>query len=199
MRARDIINEDEYKDFNWQTSPTYYNETGKHQKDFEFLHKLVPDSGPSKFLIGEIARAITRISYDYYNNGFGNNWTGAYYFLEEHTNLDPKVAAFLREYAGGKTIELENWSAAILEKMCNDAIEFAMAHDNPRTPNPNDMLDYSAPGDLFCQDCGEEVESLGGNGSCNECNTCGACGGNLEWGCECDEEDEEEEDPGDEW
>lgn len=35
--------------------------------------RLVPESGKCETLEGELLRAVSRIYYDYTNNGFGNN------------------------------------------------------------------------------------------------------------------------------
>jgi hypothetical protein len=43
---------------------------------YNFLYdQLVPNDGPAEYLEGELLRAISRIHYDYLNNGFGNNWS----------------------------------------------------------------------------------------------------------------------------
>ena len=45
---------------------------------------LMPMSGNCASLQGELYRASTRISYDWYNNGWGcNNWSGAVVFLKK--------------------------------------------------------------------------------------------------------------------
>ena len=42
-------------------------------KDFDKLwKKYVPDQGEAKTMFGEAIRALGRLEYDYYNNGFGN-------------------------------------------------------------------------------------------------------------------------------
>ena len=86
MRAK-FINEGKY----WDQSSPYAAE----QQDF--WDELVPDSGEAETLQGELLRMISRIQYDYYNNGFGNNKEGEARFLDEHSNLfkqymkDPNV------------------------------------------------------------------------------------------------------------
>lgn len=45
---------------------------------------LMPMSGNCATLQGELYRASTRISYDWFNNGWGcNNWSGAVVFLQQ--------------------------------------------------------------------------------------------------------------------
>jgi len=76
MRAK-FINEAEY----WNETSPYYAE---YQ---EFWDELVPESGEADTLQGELLRMISRISYDYYNNGFGNDRSEEAKFLDEHSNL----------------------------------------------------------------------------------------------------------------
>ena len=49
---------------------TYWNEQGIYQEEYNKLYEqLVPSSGSAKTLNGELIRAISRLSYDYFNNG----------------------------------------------------------------------------------------------------------------------------------
>lgn len=74
-----------------------------------FYDELIPSSGPSYSVPGEILRAASRIDYDLYNNGFGNDWSSTLYYLErmnKECNLGIKDSVFkwLRPYSAGKTI-----------------------------------------------------------------------------------------------
>jgi len=53
----------------------------------EFWDELVPPSDAADTLQGELLRMISRIHYDYYNNGFGNSRKDESYFLFKHQNL----------------------------------------------------------------------------------------------------------------
>jgi len=76
MRAK-FINEGEY----WDRS-------SKHYEEYEDLaNELVPGTGEADTLQGELLRMIGRLSYDYYNNGFGNNKEAEARFLDDHSNL----------------------------------------------------------------------------------------------------------------
>lgn len=49
---------------------SYWDESGAYQKEYKELYdKLVPPSGSSETLHGELIRAISRLFYDYCNNG----------------------------------------------------------------------------------------------------------------------------------
>lgn len=52
---------------------TYWNKEGAYQKDYDKLYKkLVPDSGEANTVHGELIRGMSRLYYDYFNNGNGN-------------------------------------------------------------------------------------------------------------------------------
>lgn len=76
MKAK-FINESSY----WDESSPYVAEQN------EFFDELVPASGEAETLQGEILRCMSRIMYDYYNNGFGNPKGPEARFLDEHSNL----------------------------------------------------------------------------------------------------------------
>ena len=54
---------------------TYWDHNGKYQKQYERAwEQLVPASGEAPSGWPEALRSISRIGYDYYNNGFCNLW-----------------------------------------------------------------------------------------------------------------------------
>jgi len=54
---------------------TYWDREGKYQEQYDAAWKqLIPASGEAKDGLPEALRAISRIGYDYYNNGFCNLW-----------------------------------------------------------------------------------------------------------------------------
>jgi len=76
MRAK-FINEGEY----WDRS-------SKHYEEYEDLYdELVPAQGEANTLQGELLRMISRLSHDYYNNGFGNNKEAEARFLDDNSRL----------------------------------------------------------------------------------------------------------------
>ena len=55
----------------------YWDNEGKYQEQYDRAWKqLIPASGEAKDGLPEALRAISRIGYDYYNNGFCNLWQG---------------------------------------------------------------------------------------------------------------------------
>lgn len=93
----------------------YWNNTGLYQEDYNDLYKKhVPASGPAATLNGELIRAISRLSYEYYNNGNCNacdneeEWdekAGTYHvstkvneFFEKFLSLIEKTVPDVDEY-----------------------------------------------------------------------------------------------------
>jgi len=53
-----------------QKGNSYWNENGAYQKEYDNLYKdLVPSSGSAKTVHGELIRSISRLTYDFCNNG----------------------------------------------------------------------------------------------------------------------------------
>ena len=62
---------------NVNTSKTYWDQEGKYQEQYNAAWKaLIPIEGEAEDGLPEALRAISRIGYDYYNNGFCNLWQG---------------------------------------------------------------------------------------------------------------------------
>jgi hypothetical protein len=54
---------------------SYWNNEGKYQAEYDAAWKaLIPASGEAEDGLPEALRAISRVGYDYYNNGFCNLW-----------------------------------------------------------------------------------------------------------------------------
>lgn len=59
-------------------SGIYWDNEGKYQAQYDRAWKqLIPASGEAAGGLPEALRAISRIGYDYYNNGFCNLWQGS--------------------------------------------------------------------------------------------------------------------------
>ena len=80
------------------TNPTkgksYWDGTGQYQTEYKTLcDNLVPDSGSAATLHGELIRAITRLSYEYYNNG---NCNARERYINGDTYVDDFYDQFIR-------------------------------------------------------------------------------------------------------
>jgi hypothetical protein len=81
---------------------TYWNNKGCFQAEYDALVELMPASGNSDTVAGELIRAVSRIGYQFYNNGMGNNVSGAVNFLREWSAIDPEVYNTIYEYSRGR-------------------------------------------------------------------------------------------------
>jgi hypothetical protein len=65
----------------------YWNCEGKYQEQIdEMVDFYVPSSGKCGVIGGELLRAAIRLHYDGYNNGWCNNTSGAWHFLNKFGN-----------------------------------------------------------------------------------------------------------------
>ena len=64
---------------------SYWANCGEERATYDRLYAaLVPSEGDCETIEGELLRAISKIYYDRYNNGFGNDMRGPVAFLMEH-------------------------------------------------------------------------------------------------------------------
>ena len=86
-------------------SQAYWDNNGKYQEQYNKAWKqLIPASGEAKDGLPEALRAISRIGYDYYNNGFCNLWRsseaydsdGCYYDEYEMDSYYEELVDYLR-------------------------------------------------------------------------------------------------------
>ena len=85
----------------------YRNKEGLYQDKVDFLEEYVPDSGASEYVETELFRAASKIYYDLYNNGFGNQWESVIEYVNKHNhvykntedqvlNIDDAIIRFLQ-------------------------------------------------------------------------------------------------------
>ena len=145
---------------------TYWNKAGKYQAEYDRLVNLVPDSGNCDTVAGEMIRAVSRLGYDFYNNGMGNNTSGAVNFLDHMdvfvTREDSATFATIYDMSRGAVYsgryEGDSLHTAI-ERAVDLTIEAILANPALETqPNTDDIFDYEDPEQHWCDDCGEECE-----------------------------------------
>ena len=136
---------------------TFWSGTSPLSSEYNRLRsELVPDYGKCDTLEGELLRASSRIYYDYYNNGFGNNWSGAYNFLDEHLGLTASERKALRGYARGKIINRARYGrdtaiASVLENLSNRVVNHILNIErsgNGWTLNHGDMFELQEKSSL---------------------------------------------------
>lgn len=122
---------------NVDTSKTYWDNEGKYQEQYNAAWKaLIPASGEAEDGLPEALRAISRIGYDYYNNGFCNLWRtwddgdtvmDSYYedmvdYLRRHIpgDLHKGLTSFLHDAKG-----YGNWSnqAGVIDHIIDHIME----------------------------------------------------------------------------
>ena len=69
------------------TEDSYWNHCGAYEKEYnELFEKLVPSSGDASTVHGELLRCISKVYYDFFNNGNCNAVeTKSHYETEYHT------------------------------------------------------------------------------------------------------------------
>lgn len=132
---------------------TYWNHKGRFQAEFDELIKLMPMMGNADTFAGELIRAANRLAYDFYNNGMGNNTSGAVNFLKHFSVIDDSVYETIYEYARGRIYngcyEGDRLQVAI-EQMIDQTVE--MITRNPvliTQSNTRDIFDFQDPEEYY--------------------------------------------------
>lgn len=122
--------------------------------------ELVPSQGECETFEGELLRAISKIYYDYTNNGFGNNWSGAYNFLDQHFGLLFGERVVLEPYKNGRVCLDADYDEndPILRELDALLTRIINRIGDKRTPNVCDMYDLQE-GDMWGISEEEEDES----------------------------------------
>jgi len=147
---------------------TYWNEGGELQEEYKALYEAhVPSMGECATLAGEVLRASSRIYHDAYNNGFCNNTTGAWNFLNQyvpskamHTALNEiegLVNCSCADYwMSGRDMPLSRIEEA-LEVIATEATRFAQSDFAQKEENPCDLFDLQDP-DEYHEDEDEDED-----------------------------------------
>lgn len=141
-----------------ESGPYWYGK-GRYQKEADQLADLLPVSGPTDSLKGEIWRAANKIAYQWYNNnwGNGNEWASAAQFLIDHVPLPPHIKSILYRHGlgvpAGRDFEPE------ITEMLDIVIEYLRKVD-PNEPLPHDMLETEIDEYQFEEPDEEELDDL---------------------------------------
>ena len=108
---------------------------------------LVPSSGPAETLAGEVVRACAKLRYDFYNNGMGNNTSGAINFLRDNSVVSSMTYDSIYAYSRGRIYDgnynLNDNLHKAIEEMSQNVID--MISRNPimsSIENKDDMFDF---------------------------------------------------------
>jgi len=132
----------------------YYDSDRQPHEYRVFWDQLIPASGKAETVEGEMLRAVSKIQHDFYNNGFGNNWSGALAYLQQYlpsfgVNIPHTLWNTISPYATGKTHpdnqKIENKIGLALDQI-TDGVMAAIRNSNGNYhPNQADMYDMSSP------------------------------------------------------
>ena len=133
-----------------RTASSYWDQVGKYQDLYnELFQQLVPSAGKCATVEGELLRAASKIYYDYYNNGFGNNWSGPWKFLEQFTgkiNIS-KELDLLKPYSRGRMGHGGHIDST-LDSLVDKVMEYLQSKNGEFSPNTSDMWDLQEPDNL---------------------------------------------------
>lgn len=128
---------------------TYWNQQGNYQSEYDRLANLMPVEGKCSVVAGELIRAASRLAYDFYNNGMGNNTSGAVNFLKEKGAIRADTHRIIHWYTRGELYDGNYQGDSLqvaMESMVDQTIEFILANPELETQsNSEDMFDYSEP------------------------------------------------------
>lgn len=131
----------------------YWNKQGKFQTEFDELIKLMPMSGNSDVLAGELIRAANRLAYDFYNNGMGNNTSGAVNFLAHHSAIAPEVYDVIHPWTTGRIYDGDydgDYLQVAIERMIDEVVEMIVRNPQLVTmSNTDDIFNYSDRDEYF--------------------------------------------------
>ena len=142
---------------------TYWNDNGLYQEEYEQMsNDLVPASGKCDTLAGEMVRAAQRLGYDFYNNGMGNNTSGALNFLQSQSVTDRETYDTIYKFTRGRiyngSYDGDDLQEAI-ERLMDQTIGLIIRNPQLMTiENGEDMFDYEDEEQNFCDECGDETE-----------------------------------------
>jgi len=134
---------------------TYWNKQGLYQAEYDDLINLMPASGNSDTVAGEMIRAVSRLAYDFYNNGMGNNTSGAVNFLDQKGVITREVYNTIYPHTTGAVYRGDyngdRFQVAI-EQAIDETVGMIICNTGLITEaNTEDMFDFSNP-DEPCYD-----------------------------------------------
>jgi hypothetical protein len=137
-----------------KSPPNYWDGNAKYQEQFERLeHDLVPESGSCSTVAGELIRAAGRLNWDFYNNGMGNNTSGAINFLKHHGVVNSKTFSTIHKYSRGELYE-GNFGADRLHnaiiRMTDRTVEFIIdSPDLESLDNTANLFDFQEEAECY--------------------------------------------------
>ena len=150
----------------------YYHRTGKYQADYDRLVELMPGSGNADKVAGELIRCVSRLGHELYNNGMGNNSSGAVNMLRAYGAIDGDTYETVHPMTMGRlysgNYNGDSFQRAI-ESSIDQTIEFILADPELETKdNQVDMFSYEDDEEHYCEQCDEVADGMAGH-LCSDC------------------------------
>lgn len=127
----------------------YWGDTGKYSKEWDALYdKLVKPSGKSTTIAGEAMRAASKLCYECYNNGWGNNVSGAYFYLRsffDKYEVDFEEFSYFEDPSFDGRFQDEEKEGNLIDQMVENVYTI-ITKTYPSlqtTKNSKDMWDYA--------------------------------------------------------
>ena len=151
---------------------TYWSQNGKYQIDYDRLVGLMPAMGNSNKVAGELIRCVSRLGHELYNNGMGNNSSGAVNMLRAYGAIDGDTHETIHPMTMGRlyngNYNGDSFQRAI-ESSVDQTIKFIL--DNPELETKNnevDMFTYEDEEEHYCEECDEVADGMAGH-LCSDC------------------------------
>ncbi len=152
----------------------YYHRTGKYQADYDRLVELMPAKGAAETVAGELIRAVSKLGHELYNNGMGNNSSGAVNFLKHNKVIDQETYDEIYPMTRGRIYNGhyngDSFQMAI-ESAIDQTLEFIRKDPSLETVGLwcPDMFAYEDEEEHYCEECGDEVADGMWGSLCSDC------------------------------
>lgn len=136
---KDLDENDDDEMFGKKATGRYWHNTP--DEFTQYWDQLIPSEGSAKTVEGELLRAANKIYYDYYNNGFGNNWSGALKFIQQHLGNIPGMNT-VAPFAAGRMPrgdEQEKKIEVALDQIMDQVMATIRSSQGQHRPNSTDM------------------------------------------------------------
>jgi|TARA_B110000444_G_scaffold256174_1_gene291989 hypothetical protein len=153
---------------------TYWSNKGKYQKDYDRLLPLMPLMGPAETVAGELIRAVSKLGHELYNNGMGNNSSGAVNFLKHNNVINQETYDTIYPMTRGRlyngNYDGDSFQKAV-ESAVDQTIEFLRKDPSLETVGLwcPEMFAYQDDDEELCEECGDELGYSPNGYSCQDC------------------------------
>lgn len=129
---------------------TYWNHQGRFQAEYDHMvQELMPAAGAAETVAGELIRSVSRLGYDFYNNGMGNNTSGAVNYLRSQGAIGPETHSTIYEFTRGRIYQGSYGGDRLqvaIERAVDHTVEMILRNPALMTlPNTGDMFYYEDP------------------------------------------------------